>query len=99
MREDPSRQLVEAIVDAENHDERRQHPRVERRQLQRRRSIARRILPDRRTSMFPEIDPLFAEIRSGNERRATAQRRSQGDRRAGVRKMDLTNLDLSELDH
>jgi hypothetical protein len=77
--------------------ERRQKPRVERRNAQRRRSIARRVVADRRMALGVHADnALFVDSRSGAERRASSARRF-GERRAGVRKIDLRELDLSAL--
>jgi hypothetical protein len=80
-------------------EERRRQARVERRLDQRRKAIARRVVRDRRIAARLAPDTLFADSRLGIERRMTSARRKQRDRRAGVRKIDLTNLDLSELDH
>jgi len=78
--------------------ERRKQPRIERRDDQRRRAIALRIVPDRRMALgVPVHDALFADSRSGAERRASSARRRLGERRAGVRMIDLTDLDLSAL--
>lgn len=71
----------------------------ERRQLQRRLSIGRRVTGTRRDDdpvVLP--DPLFEDHRQPSERRGMAARRRLSDRRSGVRLLDLTNLDLSELD-
>jgi len=71
-------------------------PSSDRRRMQRRRSIGRRVNETRRATPVPQ-DPLFAEQRDKSERRGRAQRRRR-ERRAGIRVMDLTNLDLSEMD-
>ena len=80
-------------------EERRKQPRTERRMAQRRKQIARRVNPDRRISLNPIRDAFYVDSRSGAERRMVAVRRRVTDRRHGVRKIDLTNLDLSELDN
>jgi hypothetical protein len=80
-------------------EERRKQPRAERRMAQRRKQIARRVNPDRRISLNPIRDAFFVDSRSGVERRMVGVRRRVTDRRHGVRKIDLTNLDLSELDN
>ncbi|MFN2633771.1 MAG: hypothetical protein ABR610_10175 [Thermoanaerobaculia bacterium] len=67
----------------------------ERRRAQRRLSIGRR-LNERRTSDTPS--ELAEDMRRVNERRGVAQRRRLLDRRSGIRLLDLTNIDLSELD-
>ncbi|MEP6769725.1 MAG: hypothetical protein ABJC61_13720 [Acidobacteriota bacterium] len=67
----------------------------ERRRAQRRLSIGRR-LNERRTGDTPS--ELAEDMRRVNERRGLAQRRRLFDRRSGIRLLDLTNIDLSELD-
>ena len=67
----------------------------ERRRTQRRLSIGRR-LNERRTGDTPS--ELAEDMRRVNERRGLAQRRRLLDRRSGIRLLDLTNIDLSELD-
>ena len=67
----------------------------ERRRAQRRLSIGRR-LNERRTGDTPS--ELAEDMRRVNERRGLAQRRRLLDRRSGIRLLDLTNIDLSELD-
>ena len=80
-------------------EERRKQSRIERRLDQRRRQVARRVVPDRRISLTKTQETFFVDSRSGAERRVAAPRRRVPDRRAGVRKIDLTSLDLSELDN
>ena len=69
----------------------------ERRRRQRRLSIGRRVIEERRHVPAPE-DPLFADQRERTERRRQAPRRKRAERRSGVRLFDLTKLDLSDLD-
>lgn len=79
--------------------ERRTSPRLERRKSQRRLEVARRIYGERRVlDLAPPPDVLFVDSRSGRERRGLSSRRRLRDRRSGVRSLDLTSLDLSELD-
>ncbi len=72
---------------------------AERREQQRRLSIGRRVTGTRRDGDPVTLpDPLFEDHRHPSERRGMAVRRRLSDRRSGVRLLDLTNLDLSELD-
>ena len=70
---------------------------AERRKRQRRLSLGRRVVDDRRKAPAPP-DPIFADQREGIRHRANAARRKRSDRRAGVRLYDLRKLDLSEMD-
>ncbi|MEP6800808.1 MAG: hypothetical protein ABJC07_02640 [Acidobacteriota bacterium] len=68
----------------------------ERRRSQRRLSIGRRLNERRNPETLADRDA--EELRQANERRGLAQRRRLFDRRSGIRLLDLTNIDLSELD-
>ncbi len=68
----------------------------ERRRAQRRLSIGRRLNERRQPETL--ADREAEEQRGANERRGLAQRRRLFDRRSGIRLLDLTNIDLSELD-
>ncbi len=86
----------ERISTPEKGDERSVVKTDERRQAQRRLSIGRRLQERRSPETPPESER--DEHRRPNERRGLAQRRRLLDRRTGIRLLDLTNIDLSELD-
>ncbi|MEO8190107.1 MAG: hypothetical protein ABI682_07170 [Acidobacteriota bacterium] len=68
----------------------------ERRKAQRRLSIGRRLNERRNPETPAELDA--ENQRRPNERRGLSSRRRLLDRRSGIRLLDLTNIDLSELD-
>lgn len=86
----------ERISAPEKADERSVVKTDERRKAQRRLSIGRRLQERRSPETPPESER--DEQRRPNERRGLAQRRRLLDRRSGIRLLDLTNIDLSELD-